>query len=235
MGGEVTALPTGGLASGGAPLPSHGWPTHAAAAPETRAPLPTESIALALRLEDPRLVQRVLPMLVDEQPPVPPELLAPLTGHPSLEVRLTAVAVLSRWHDASSRSVLSQFLGDPSVAVRDRVLRAIEGGAGRWTPTAATAALQAENDAGLARRMAELVARQEPAMAVRVLQRIAAVLVSSKRSSVVLGEVLQVLRRFDEVTWQRLVAHVPAHLVPPEADAARREAAPVARRSADRA
>lgn len=174
-------------------------------------------------------------MLVDDQAPVPPELLAPLTGHPTLEVRLTAVAVLSRWDDTRSRSVLTQFLGDPSVAVRDRVLRAIEGGAGRWTPTTATAALQAESDAGLARRMAELVAREEPAMAVRVLQRIAAALVSSKRSTAVLGEVLRVLRRFDQVTWQRLVAHIPAHLVTPPAEAVGPESVPEVRRSADRA
>jgi len=179
-----------------------------------RSALPAESVALALRLDDPRLVQRVLLMLVDETPPVPPELLAPLASHPSFEVRLTAVSVLSRWSDEASRAVLYRFLADPSLAVRDRVLCEIERTGARWTPATATAAITGESDAGLARRMAELVARDEPAIGARVLQRIAAVLLSSRRSAPALGEVLQVLRRLDESTWRRLVSHIPPHLVP---------------------
>ncbi len=179
-----------------------------------RALLPADSVALALRLDDPRLVQRVLLMLVDDMPPVPPALLAPLAAHPSLEVRLTAVSVLSRWSDPASRSVLYRFLADPSSAVRDRVLCEIERTGARWTPATATAAITSESDAGLARRMAELVARDEPSIGARVLQRIAALLLSSRRSAPALGEVLQVLRRLDEPTWRRLVSHMPPHLVP---------------------
>ena len=189
-----------------------------------RTPLPADSVALALRLDDARLVQRVLLMLVDETPPVPPELLAPLAAHPSLEVRMTAVSVLSRWSDTASRSVLTHFLADPSLAVRERVLCEIERTGGRWTPATATAAITRECDAELARRMAELVARDEPAIGARVLQRIAAVLLSSRRSAPALGEVLQVLRRLDEPTWRRLVSHLPPHLVPDSMRAA--DAAP---------
>jgi len=179
-----------------------------------RAPLPAESVAMALRLDEPRLVQRVLLMLVDERPPVPPDLLAPLTAHPNLEVRLTAVAVLSRWSDGLSRQTLMQFLKDPSPVVRDRVLQAIEGSGGRWTPVSASAILQAENDPALARRMAEAMVRDVPLMAPRILQRAAALLVSSRRFGAVLGELLRVLRGVDESMWQRLVSHVPPRFLP---------------------
>ena len=179
-----------------------------------RAPLPAESVAMALRLDEPRLVQRVLLMLVDERPPVPPDLLAPLTAHPNLEVRLTAVAVLSRWSDGLSRQTLMQFLKDPSPVVRDRVLQAIEGSGGRWTPVSASAILQAENDPALARRMAEAMVRDVPLMAPRILQRAAALLVSSRRFGAVLGELLGVLRGVDESMWQRLVSHVPPRFLP---------------------
>jgi len=179
-----------------------------------RAPLPAESVAMALRLDEPRLVQRVLLMLVDERPPVPPDLLAPLTAHPNLEVRLTAVAVLSRWSDGLSRQTLMHFLKDPSPVVRDRVLQAIEGSGGRWTPVSASAILQAENDPALARRMAEAVVRDVPLMAPRILQRAAALLVSSRRFGAVLGELLRVLRGVDESMWQRLVSHVPPRFLP---------------------
>jgi hypothetical protein len=77
----------------------------------------------------------------------------------------------------------------------------------------ASAALQAESDPALARRMAEAVVRDEPLMAARILQRAAALLVSSRRSGAVLGEVLRVLRGLDESMWQRLVSHVPARLL----------------------
>lgn len=204
--------PVAGLAQ--RPLPDLAdWGGLDADAVSGRASLPVESVALALRLDDPRLVQRVLLMLVDDTPPVPPELLAPLAAHPSFEVRLTAVSVLSRWSDPASRSVLYRFLADPSLAVRDRVLCEIERSGARWTPATATAAITGESDAGLARRMAELVARDEPAIGARVLQRIAAVLLSSRRSGAALGEVLQVLRRLDEPTWRRLVSHLPPHLL----------------------
>lgn len=179
-----------------------------------RAPLPAESVAMALRLSEPRLVQRVLLMLVDDRPPVPPDLLAPLTGHPSLEVRLTAVAVLARWSDSASRQTLMRFLKDSSPVVRERVLQAIEGSGGRWTPVSASAILQAENDPALARRMAEAVVRDVPAMAPRILQRAAALLVSSRRFGAVLRELLHVLRGVDESMWQRLVAHVPPRFLP---------------------
>lgn len=179
-----------------------------------RAPLPAESVALALRLDEPRLVQRVLLMLVDERPPVPPDLLAPLTAHPNLEVRLTAVAVLSRWSDGLSRQTLMQFLRDPSPVVRDRVLRAIEGSGGRWTPVSASAILQSENDPALARRLAEAVVRDVPVMAPRILQRAAALLVSSRRFGGVLAELLRVLRGVDEMMWQRLISHVPPRFLP---------------------
>jgi hypothetical protein len=61
--------------------------------------------------------------------------------------------------------------------------------------------------------MAEAVVRDEPLMAARILQRAAALLVSSRRSGAVLGEVLRVLRGLDESMWQRLVSHVPARLL----------------------
>jgi HEAT repeat protein len=214
------------------PLAARAW---SPAAPETsastdadtisaRAPLPAESVAMALRLNEPRLVQRVLLMLVDEHPPVPPDVLAPLTAHPNLEVRLTAVAVLSRWTDSQSRQTLMQFLKDPSPVVRDRVLQAIEGSGGRWTPVSASAILHAENDPALARRLAEAVVRDVPLMAPRILQRAAALLVSSRRFGAVLSELLRVLRGVDESMWQRLVSHVPPRFLsdpsPDLADAA---------------
>jgi hypothetical protein len=199
-----------GVAQPGAELVVHAGGDGSAA----RALLPAESVAIALRLQDPRLVQRVLLMLVDEQPPVPPDLLGGLTEHPSLEVRLTAVAVLSRWSDSLSRMTLMQFLKDPSPVVRDRVLQTIEGSGGRWTPVSTSAILQAENDPALARRMAEAVVRDEPLMAPRILQRAAALLVSSRRFGAVLGELLGVLRGVDESMWQRLVSHVPPRFLP---------------------
>jgi len=209
-----------GVAQPGAELVVHAGGDGSAA----RALLPAESVAMALRLNEPRLVQRVLLMLVDEHPPVPPDVLAPLTAHPNLEVRLTAVAVLSRWTDSQSRQTLMQFLKDPSPVVRDRVLQAIEGSGGRWTPVSASAILHAENDPALARRLAEAVVRDVPLMAPRILQRAAALLVSSRRFGAVLSELLRVLRGVDESMWQRLVSHVPPRFLsdpsPDLADAA---------------
>ncbi|WP_396208553.1 hypothetical protein [Gemmatimonas sp.] len=213
MGAAATVAPSPASGEGVARLGSEVVALAEGDGSGARALLPAESVAIALRLQDPRLVQRVLLMLVDEQPPVPPDLLGGLTAHSSLEVRLTAVAVLSRWSDGVSRQTLMLFLKDPSPVVRERVLRAIEGSGGRWTPVSASAALQAESDPALARRMAEAVVRDEPLMAARILQRAAALLVSSRRSGAVLGEVLRVLRGLDESMWQRLVSHVPARLL----------------------
>jgi HEAT repeat protein len=105
----------------------------------TRSALRPESVSYVLGLDDPFLVQRMLLMLVDEHPAVPPGLLAPLTGHANLAVRLTAVAVLSGWADPQSRAILGRFASDPSLVVRERALRALRNSASEAGPPATVA------------------------------------------------------------------------------------------------
>lgn len=173
--------------------------------------LPSESVALALALPDARLVQRVLLMLVDDEPPIDPAILSSLVRHPAIEVRMTAVAVLSRWDDGVSRRVLSEFLADQSMPVRERVLTALEDAGGVLTPATATAALQLEDNAGIARRVAQLLVRGDPAAAPRILQRAVAAAVTARRPAAVLAELLDVLRSLDLGVWQRLIRHLQGH------------------------
>ena len=149
----------------------------------TRSALRPESVAYVLGLDDPFLVQRMLLMLVDEQPAVPPGLLAPLSGHANLAVRLTAVAVLSRWADPESRVVLGRFASDPSLAVRERALRALRNTAPEAGPPA-TAAMPLLVDT----RRGVWWTRDRLGQWFGVLAALA------------------VVRRVAEVTWQRLGA-----------------------------